>query len=110
MFESFFLLLLVPSVFYFILCIGGGGGGSRVSAVVRALSFNQCGRGLIPELDGIRGFSFLILYSALRGFSLGTPVFPSQQKLSSYLTSNSFDLISLNLLCSLPISREHTLY
>ena len=104
------MLLRTSSVFYFILCIGGGGGGGRVSAVVRALSFNQCGRGLIPELDGICGFSLLVLYSAPRGFSLGTPVFPSQQKLSSYLTSNSFDIISFKLLCSLPISRAHTLY
>ena len=101
---------MYPLSFILYSVLEGGGGGSRVSAVVRALSFNQCGRGLIPELDGIRGFSFLILYSALRGFSLGTPVFPSQQKLSSYLTSNSFDLIPFNLLCSLPISREHTLY
>ena len=68
--------------------------------MVRALSFNQCGRGLIPELEGICGFSLLVLYSAPRGFSLGTPLFPSQQKLSIYLTSNSFDLISFNLLCT----------
>ena len=78
--------------------------------MARALSFNQCGRGLIPELDGICGFSLLVLYSAPRGFSVGTLVFPSQQKLSSYLTSNSFYLISFNLLCSLLISRAHTLY
>ena len=69
------MLLRTSSVFYFILCIGGGGGG-RVSAVVRALSFNPCGWGLIPELNGICGFSLLLLYSASRGFSLGTPVFP----------------------------------
>ena len=85
--SLFFLLLRTSSVFYFILSIGAGGGG-RVSAVVRALSFNQCGWELIPELDGICGFSLLVLYSAPRGFSLGTPVFPSQQKLSFHLTSN----------------------
>ena len=78
--------------------------------MVRALSFNQCGWRLIPELDGICGFSLLVLYSASRSSSLGTPVFPSQQKPSFYLPSNSFDLISFNLLCSLPISRAHTLY
>ena len=76
--------------------------------MVRALSFNQCGWGLIPKLDGIYGFSLLALYSASRGFSLGTPVFPSQQKPSFYLRSNLFDLVSFNLLCSLPISGAHT--
>ena len=76
MFESFFLLLRVPSVFYFILCIGGRGGRVGAVAVVRALSFNPCGWGLIPKLNGICGFSLLVLYSASRGFSLGTPVFP----------------------------------
>ena len=115
MFESFFLAItyILCLLFYTLYWGGGGGGealGGRVSAVVRALSFNQCGRRLIPELDGICGFSLLVLYSAPRDFSLGTPVFPSQQKLSSYLTSNSFDLISFNLLCSFTISREHTLY
>ena len=54
----------------------GGGGRVGAVAVVRALSFNPRGWGLIPELNGICGFSLLVLYSASRGFSLGTPVFP----------------------------------
>ena len=52
----------------------------------RALAFHQCGPGSIPGLGVISGLSLLVLYSALRGFSPGTPVLPSPQKLT-------FDLI-----------------
>ena len=52
----------------------------------RALAFHQCGPGSIPGLAVISGLSLLVLYSAPRGFSPGTPVFPSPQKLT-------FDLI-----------------
>ena len=48
--------------------------GSRVGAVVRALAFHQCVPGSIPALGIICGLSLLVLYSAPRGFSLGTPV------------------------------------
>ena len=47
---------------------------------VRALASHQCGPGSIPGLSVICGLSLLVLYSAPRGFSLGTPVFPSPQK------------------------------
>ena len=62
---------------------GGGGVGSRVgenNAVVRALAFHQCVPGSIPGSGVICGLSLLVLYSAPRGFSPGTPVFPSPQK------------------------------
>ena len=52
----------------------------------RALAFHQYGPGSIPGLGVISGLSLLVLYSASRGFSPGTPVFPSPQKLT-------FDLI-----------------
>ena len=52
----------------------------------RSLAFHQCGPGSIPGLGVISGLSLLVLYSAPRGFSPGTPVFPSPQKLT-------FDLI-----------------
>ena len=52
----------------------------------RALAFHQCGPGSIPGLGVISGLSLLVLYSTPRGFSPGTPVFPSPQKLT-------FDLI-----------------
>ena len=52
----------------------------------RALAFHQCGPGSIPGLGVLSGLSLLVLYSAPRGFSPGTPAFPSPQKLT-------FDLI-----------------
>ena len=48
--------------------------------MVRALAFHQCGPGSIPRFYAICGLSLLVLYSAPRGFSPGTPVFPSPQK------------------------------
>ena len=55
--------------------------GSRDGAVVRALASQQCGPGSIPGPGVICGLSLLlVLYSAPRGFSPGTPVFPSPQK------------------------------
>ena len=55
--------------------------GSRDGTVVRALASCQCVPGLIPRPGVICGLSLLlILFSALRGFSLGTLVFPSPQK------------------------------
>ena len=60
--------------------------GSRVGVVVRALAFHQCVQGSIPGPGIICGLSLLVLYSAPRGFSPGTPVFPSPQK-------PTFDLI-----------------
>ena len=59
---------------------------SRVGVVVRALAFHQCVPGSIPGPGVICGLSLLVLYSAPRGFSPGTPVFPSPQK-------PTFDLI-----------------
>ena len=53
---------------------------SSGGAVVRALASHQCGPGSIPRLGVICWLSLLVLYSALRGFSPGTPVFPSPQK------------------------------
>ena len=50
--------------------------------MVRALAFHQCGPGSIRGLDVICGLSLLlILFSAPTGFSPGTPVFPSPQKI-----------------------------
>ena len=63
--------------------------GSRDGAVVTALAFYQCGPGSNPGLDIICGLSLLlVLSSAPRGFSPGTPVFPSPQK-PTFLSSNS---------------------
>ena len=48
--------------------------------VVRALASYQCGPVSISRLGVKCGFSLLVLFSTLRGFSTGTPVFPSHQK------------------------------
>ena len=47
-----------------------------VGLVVRALAFHQCGPGSISAPGVICGLSLLVLYSVMRGFSTGTPVFP----------------------------------
>ena len=50
-------------------------------------------RGSIPRPGVISGPSLLVLYSALRGFSPCTPVFPSPQK----PTFDLFDLCCVKL-------------
>ena len=52
--------------------------GSKGGVVVRALASHQCGPGSNPGVDAICGLSLLLVLSlAPRGFSPGTPVFPS---------------------------------
>ena len=47
---------------------------------MRALASHQCGPGSNPGVDAICGLSLLLVLSlALRGFSPGTPVFPSMK-------------------------------
>ena len=63
--------------------------GSRDGAVVRALASHQCVPGSIPGPGVICGLSLLlVLFSAPRGFSPCTPVFPSPQK-PTFPNSNS---------------------
>ena len=55
--------------------------GSRGGTVVRALTSHQCDLGSTPGLAVICGLSLLLVITlAPRGFSPGTPVFPSPQK------------------------------
>ena len=64
------------------------GQGSKGGAMVRALASHQCGRGSNPGVGAICGLSLLLVLSlAPRGFSPGTPVFPSPQK-PSFPNSN----------------------
>ena len=61
----------------------------RDGVVVRALASQQRGPGSNPGVDVIGGLSLLlVLFSALRGFSPGTPVFPSPQN-PTFVNSNS---------------------
>ena len=53
---------------------------SSGGSVVRALASYHCGPGSISRLGVIRALSLLVLFSALRGFHPGTPVFPSPRK------------------------------
>ena len=56
---------------------------------MRALASHQCGPGSNPGVDTICGLSLLLVLSiAPRGFSQGTPVFPSPQK-PTFPNSNS---------------------
>ena len=71
--------------------------GDRDGAVMRALPSHRCGSGSILELDAICGLSLLlVLFSALRGFSPGSPVFPSPQK-PAFLNSYSVAFILSNI-------------
>ena len=52
--------------------------GSKGDAVMRALASHQCGSSSNPDVDAICGLSLLLVLSlAPRGFSPGSPVFPS---------------------------------
>ena len=54
---------------------------AKGGAVVRALASHQCGPGSNPGVEAICGLSLLLVLSLVpRGFSPGTPVFPSPQK------------------------------
>ena len=57
--------------------------------MLRALASHQCGPGWNPGVDAICGLSLLLVLSfAPRGFSPGTPVFPSPKK-PTFPNSNS---------------------
>ena len=63
--------------------------GARDGVVVRALASHQCCPGSNPGVDAICGLSLLlVLCFSPRGFSLGTPVFPSPEK-PTFSNSNS---------------------
>jgi len=70
--------------------------GSRDGAVVRELASHQCGPGSIP--GPVVTCVVVVLVLAPRGFSPGTPVFPSPQKPTSP-NSNSILVVSPIMLC-----------
>ena len=64
--------------------------GSKGGSVVRALASHQCGLGSNPGVDTICVLSLLLVLSLVpRGFSPGTPVFPSPPNCNS--TRNQVD-------------------
>ena len=75
--HAFIIVLIVYSLLFGLPNRRGATNG----AVVRALVSHQCGPGSNPGVDAICGLSLLLVLSfAPRGFSSGTPVFPSPQK------------------------------
>ena len=65
------------------------GSQGKGGAVVRALASQQCAPGLNPGFDAICGLSLLMVLSlAPRGFSPGSPDFPSSQN-PTFRNSNS---------------------
>ena len=75
-------------------------GGARDGAVVRALASYQSGLGSKPGVDAICGLSLLLVLSfAPRGFSLGTPVFPSPQKPTFPNSNSTRDQVDEEPLC-----------
>ena len=67
---------------------------------MRALASHQCGPGSNPGVDAICELSLLLVLSlAPRGFSLGTPVFPSPQipiksGTHGHVSTTSYELLS----------------
>ena len=85
--------------------------GELDGAVARALASHQCVLGSIPGPGVLCGLSLLlVLYSAPRGFSPGTPVFPSPQK-PTFPNSNSIWIIVKHFIMSLWLwwSSKHSL-
>ena len=76
--KNIWTAFLIISIFLNDISQQAGGGGSKDGVVVRALASHQCGLGSNPGVDAICGLSLLLVLSlAPRGFSLGTPFFPS---------------------------------
>ena len=76
--SQFWILCIGYQKFYIALIFHFEFKGSKGGVVVRALASYQYGPGLNPGIDAICGLSLLLVLSfAQRGFSPGTPVFPS---------------------------------
>ena len=84
-----YMILCMFHFVYFVTLYNFRVWGSWDGAVVRALASHQCVPGSIPGPGVMCGLSLLlILFLAPRGFSPGTPVFPSTQK-PTFPNSNS---------------------
>jgi len=81
--------------------------GVRGSAVVRALASQQCGPGSNSGVDAICGLSLLLVLSyAPRGFSPGTPVFPSPQKPSFPNSTSTSSQVDKDPVCGCATSKS----
>ena len=81
--------------------------GARGGAVVRGLASHQCGPGSNPGVDAMCGLSLLLVLTlAPRGFSLGTPVFPSPQKPTFPNTNSTRYQVEEEPLCGCATSKS----
>ena len=72
---------------------------SSGGVVVRAFASHQYGSGSISRFGVICGLSLLVLFSALRGFPPGTPVFPFPQESALNLNCINFNLQCSQIVC-----------
>ena len=85
--------------------------GARDGAVVRALASYQCCPGSNPGIDAICGLSLLLVLSfAPRGFSPGTPVFPSPQKPTFPNSNSTRNQVDEEPLCGCATSKSLFIY
>ena len=81
--------------------------GARDGAVVRALASHQCGPGSNPVVNAKCGLSLLLFLSfAPKGFSLGTPVFPSPQKPTFPNSKSTRNQVDEEALCGCATSKS----
>ena len=75
--------------------------------MVRALASHRCGTGSTPGVNAICGLSLLlVLFLAPRGFSPGTPVFPSPQKPAFPNSISTRDQVDEEPLCGCDTSKS----
>ena len=85
--------------------------GARDGAVVGALASHQFGPGSNLGVDAIRGLSLLLVHSfAPRGFSPGTPVFPSPQKPTFPNSNSTRNKVDKKPLCGCATSKSLFIY
>ena len=79
--------------------------------MVRALASHQWGPALNPGVDAICGLSLLLVLSlAPRGFSPGTPVFPSPQKPTFPNSNSTRNQVDEEPLCGCATSKSLFIY
>ena len=76
-----------------------------------ALASHQCGLGSYSGVDAICGLSLLlVLFLSPRGFSLGTPVFPSPQKPTFQNSNSTRNQVDEEPLCGCATSKSSLFY
>ena len=86
-------------------------GGARDGIVVRALASHQYGLGANPGVNTICGLSLLLVLTfAPRGFSPGTPVFPSPQKPTFQNSNSTRNQVDEEPLCGCATSKSLFIY